>query len=158
MISHLSLCSFPIPSLCLTDHHLSSFLLKTMHWISSSMMEIGWLVIYMSGCFATEERAPSTCMNVCMCVCVYVYVCVFVYVYMYVCMCVFCMCVFARVRPIIWGTCCPVLLIPWDRNSVAWPNPTDRFWSYLAYMPHCVTKTTAKSLSSCLYFLISYGY
>ena len=110
-------------------------------------------------------------MCVCVCVCKYVCVCEFMYVYLFVCMCVcvciyiyVCMyvciiyvCVFARVRPFIWGTC-PVLLIPWDRNSVAWCNPTDWFWSYMACMSHCVTKTTTQSLSSCLYFLIRYGY
>ena len=65
-----------------------------MHWISSSMMEIGWLVIYMSGCFATEERAPSTCMNVCMCVCVCM--CMYVCLCMYICMyaCVYSVCVY----------------------------------------------------------------
>ena len=97
-----------LPFLCSTDYHLSSFLLATVHWISSSVMGIGWLLFICSGCFSAEERTPSTCMNVCIyvcvCVCVGMYVCMceFVYVYLFVCMCVYiyvcvfmyaCMCV-----------------------------------------------------------------
>ena len=118
-------------------------------WVYICVFICMYVCVYMCVC-------KYMCVCVCMCVCI-MYVCMFVCVDMYVCICVLCMCVFARVRPFIWGTC-PLLLIPWDRNSVAWPNPTDWFWSYLACMPHYVTKTTAKSLSSCLYFLISYSY
>ena len=73
IISFIKVLSLPF--LCSTDHHLSSFLLATVHWISSSMMGIGWLLFICSGCFAAEERAP-TCMNECMYVCMYVCVCV----------------------------------------------------------------------------------
>jgi len=81
-----------LPFICSTDHHLSSFLLATVHWISCSMMGIGWLLFICSGCFAAEERAPFTCMNVCIYECMYVCVCVCRYICMYVCLCLY-MCV-----------------------------------------------------------------